>query len=42
MVNPRYAGIDRLNRPYVVTAAVGRQMPDRNDLMSLEQPQGRS
>jgi lipopolysaccharide export system protein LptC len=38
MLNPRYAGIDRLNRPYVVTAAVGRQVPDRSDLMSLEQP----
>ena len=29
MLNPRYAGIDRLNRPYVVTAAVGRQVPNR-------------
>jgi lipopolysaccharide export system protein LptC len=38
MLDPRYAGIDRLNRPYVVTAAVGRQVPNRNDLMSLEQP----
>jgi lipopolysaccharide export system protein LptC len=38
MLDPRYAGIDRLNRPYVVTAAVGRQVPDRNDLMSLERP----
>lgn len=38
MLNPRYAGIDRLNRPYVVTAAVGRQIPNRDDLMSLERP----
>ena len=38
MLDPRYAGIDRLNRPYVVTAAVGRQVPNRNDLMSLERP----
>jgi lipopolysaccharide export system protein LptC len=38
MVNPRYAGIDRLNRPYVVTAATGHQVPDRSDLMSLESP----
>jgi lipopolysaccharide export system protein LptC len=38
MINPRYAGTDRLNRPYVVTAAVGRQVPNRGDLMSLEQP----
>lgn len=40
MINPRYAGTDRLNRPYVVTAAVGRQLPDRGDLMSLEKPRG--
>ena len=38
MLNPRYAGTDRLNRPFVITAAVGRQLPDRNDLMSLEKP----
>ncbi len=39
MLNPRYAGTDRENRPFVVTAAVGRQVPDRSDLMSLEAPQ---
>jgi lipopolysaccharide export system protein LptC len=38
MLNPRYAGIDRFNRPYVVTSAIGRQVPNRDDLMSLEQP----
>jgi len=38
MVNPRYAGMDRYNRPYVVTSAVGRQAPDHDDLMSLERP----
>jgi lipopolysaccharide export system protein LptC len=38
MVNPRYSGLDRYNRPYVVTAAVGRQVPDRNDIMALERP----
>jgi lipopolysaccharide export system protein LptC len=38
MVNPRYAGLDRYGRPYVITAAVGRQTPDRNDVMALEQP----
>lgn len=38
MIDPRYAGIDRLGRPFVVTAAVGRQVPDRQDLMSLEAP----
>lgn len=38
MINPRYAGLDRYGRPYVVTAAVGRQAPDRNDVMALEEP----
>jgi lipopolysaccharide export system protein LptC len=38
MLNPRYAGTDRLGRPYLVTAAVGHQVPDRQDLMSLESP----
>jgi lipopolysaccharide export system protein LptC len=40
MLNPRYAGTDRLNRPYVVTAAVGRQVPNHDNLMSLEKPRG--
>jgi lipopolysaccharide export system protein LptC len=38
MLNPRYAGVDRYNRPYVVTSAVGRQASNRDDLMSLERP----
>jgi lipopolysaccharide export system protein LptC len=38
MVNPRYGGLDRYNRPYVVTASIGRQVPDRNDVMALERP----
>jgi len=38
MVNPRYSGIDREGRPFVVTAAAGRQIPDRQDLMSLQAP----
>ena len=38
MVNPRYAGVDRSGRPFVVTAAAGRQVPDRQDLMSLQGP----
>ena len=38
MLNPRYAGVDRENRPYVVTSAVGRQASNRDDLMSLERP----
>ncbi|HJU16882.1 MAG TPA: LPS export ABC transporter periplasmic protein LptC, partial [Stellaceae bacterium] len=39
MVNPRYAGLDRQNRPYVLTAAIGRQVPERTDLVSLAGPQ---
>jgi lipopolysaccharide export system protein LptC len=38
MVNPRYSGIDRHNRPFLVTADIARQSPDRDDLMSLEKP----
>ncbi len=38
MLNPHYGGVDRLGRPFVVTAAIGRQVPDRQDLMSLEAP----
>src|SRR5215475_10263476 len=38
MLNPRYAGIDRYDRPDVITAAIGRQVPNRDDLMSLERP----
>jgi len=38
ILNPRYVGTDRANRPFVVTAAVGRQVPDRQELMSLEEP----
>ncbi len=38
MINPRYSGADRLGRPFVVTATVGRQVPDRQDLVSLETP----
>jgi lipopolysaccharide export system protein LptC len=38
MLNPRYVGTDRNNHPFVLTAAVGRQVPARQDLMALEQP----
>lgn len=38
MINPRYAGVDREGRPFVVTASSGRQVPDRQDLMSLQRP----
>jgi lipopolysaccharide export system protein LptC len=38
MINPRYTGTDRDGHPFVVTAAVGRQVPQRDDVMSLDQP----
>lgn len=38
MINPRYQGTDRDGHPIVVTAAVGRQVPQRDDVMSLDQP----
>jgi lipopolysaccharide export system protein LptC len=38
MLNPRYAGTDRDGHPYVITAAVGRQVPQRDDIMALDQP----
>jgi len=37
-INPRYNGTDRDGHPTVVTAAVGRQVPQRDDVMSLDQP----
>lgn len=40
MLNPRYVGTDRQDRPFVVTAAIGRQSPDHQDLMSLDGPRG--
>ena len=40
ITNPRYAGLDRLGRPFVTTAASGRQLADRQDLMSLQLPNG--
>jgi lipopolysaccharide export system protein LptC len=36
MINPRYAGTDRSGHPYVITAAVGRQVPARDDVMSMD------
>jgi len=39
MINPRYAGTDRTNHPFLVTASIGRQVPGRDDVMSLEMPQ---
>ena len=40
MVSPRYTGIDRDNRPFVITAAVARQKPKVEGMMTLEQPKG--
>lgn len=38
MIDPRYVGVDRHGRPFVVTAAVGRQIPQHQSLMSLQLP----
>jgi lipopolysaccharide export system protein LptC len=38
MMNPRYAGTDRSGNPFIVTAAIGRQVPERDDVMALDQP----
>jgi lipopolysaccharide export system protein LptC len=38
MVNAHYSGIDKLHRPYAVTADVARQTPNRSDLVALEGP----
>jgi lipopolysaccharide export system protein LptC len=38
MMNPRYAGTDRSGRPFVITAAIGRQVPGRDDVMALDLP----
>lgn len=40
MVNAHFTGIDRQNRPFVVTADVARQSPNVDDLISLEGPKG--
>jgi lipopolysaccharide export system protein LptC len=39
MMHPRYAGTDRDGHPFVVTAAVGRQVPQRDDVMALDKPE---
>jgi lipopolysaccharide export system protein LptC len=38
MIHPRYVGTDRNGHPFVVTAASGRQLPNRQNLMSLHLP----
>ncbi|HUZ71917.1 MAG TPA: LPS export ABC transporter periplasmic protein LptC [Stellaceae bacterium] len=40
MVNARYSGVDRDNRPFVVTAAVARQKPKLDNLVTLDHPKG--
>ncbi len=40
MVNAHYSGIDRQNRPFVITADVARQSPNVDDLIALEGPKG--
>jgi len=38
MVNARFSGLDKRNRPYTVTADTARQLPNKDDLVSLEGP----
>jgi lipopolysaccharide export system protein LptC len=38
MVNMHYAGFDRHNRPYTITADVARQRPGKDDMVELEGP----
>ena len=40
MVSARYTGVDRQNRPFVITADVARQAKNTDDLISLEGPKG--
>lgn len=40
MVKARYTGIDRQNRPFVITADIARQKPNLDDLITLERPKG--
>jgi len=38
MVQPHYSGIDRDNRPYVLTADAATQVPRSDDLVTLDAP----
>jgi lipopolysaccharide export system protein LptC len=38
MVNAHYSGIDKNHRPFVLTAEIARQLPQKEDLVSLEGP----
>ncbi len=40
MVEAHYSGVDRQQRPYVLTADVARQNPGANDIVALEKPKG--
>jgi lipopolysaccharide export system protein LptC len=40
MVQAHYSGIDRQNRPFVITADVARQNPGAADIIALEGPKG--
>ncbi|HKR18968.1 MAG TPA: LPS export ABC transporter periplasmic protein LptC [Stellaceae bacterium] len=38
MIDPRYSGVDRDNRPFIVTADSASQMPKVDDAISLDSP----
>lgn len=40
MVNAHFTGLDRQNRPFVLTADVARQNPSADQLVALEGPKG--
>lgn len=40
MINARFTGVDRQNRPYVITAETARQSPSGDQLIALEGPKG--
>jgi len=40
MVKARFTGIDRQNRPFVITAEIARQQPKLDGLVTLERPKG--
>ena len=40
MLDPRYTGIDKDNRPYVLTAASATQASGSDDIISLAEPKG--
>jgi lipopolysaccharide export system protein LptC len=40
MVNARFTGIDKQSRPFVITAAIARQKPNLDGLITLERPKG--